>query len=113
MTEASWPRGMVFRASDPAEVRILRDCAAILEAAGRSFLARDRRRASAAAASSLITPTSFHHPCLSLQTGLATAFKLMIAAQVKWRKLDGLNQLPEITQGVELRDGLRQLQTAD
>ncbi len=37
----------------------------------------------------------------------------MIAAQVKWRKLDGLNRLPEITQGVELRDGLRQLQTAD
>lgn len=32
MTEASWLRGTAFRASDPAEVRTLRDCAAILEA---------------------------------------------------------------------------------
>ena len=50
--------------------------------------------------------------CLSRQTGLAMAFKLMIAAQGKWRKLDGRNRLPEIIQGVEFRDGLRQLQTA-
>jgi putative transposase len=50
--------------------------------------------------------------CLSRQTGLAMAFKLMIAAQGKWRKLDGQNRLPEIIQGVEFRDGLRQLQTA-
>ena len=50
--------------------------------------------------------------CLSRQTGLAMAFKLMIAAQGKWRKLDGRNRLPEIIEGVEFRDGLRQLQTA-
>lgn len=50
--------------------------------------------------------------CLSRQTGLAMAFKLMIAAQGKWRKLDGRNRLPDIIQGVEFRDGLRQLQTA-
>lgn len=50
--------------------------------------------------------------CLSRQTGLAMAFKLMIAAQGKWRKLDGRNRLPEIIQGVEFRDGLRQLQNA-
>ena len=50
--------------------------------------------------------------CLSRQTGLAMAFKLMIAAQAKWRKLDGRNRLPEIIQGVEFRDGLRQLQAA-
>ncbi len=49
---------------------------------------------------------------LSRQTGLAMAFKLMIAAQGKWRKLDGRNRLPEIIKGIEFRDGLRQLQTA-
>ena len=50
--------------------------------------------------------------CLSRRTGLAMAFKLMMSAQGKWRKLDGQNRLPEIIQGVEFRDGLRQLQTA-
>jgi len=50
--------------------------------------------------------------CLSRKTGLAMAFKLMMSAQTKWRKLDGQNRLPEIIQGVEFRDGLRQLQTA-
>jgi putative transposase len=50
--------------------------------------------------------------CLSRQTGLAMAFRLMIAAQGKWRKLNGQNRLPEIIQGVEFRDGLRQLQVA-
>ncbi len=50
--------------------------------------------------------------CLSRKTGLAMAFKLMMSAQGKWRKLDGQNRLPEIIQGVEFRDGLRQLQAA-
>jgi len=50
--------------------------------------------------------------CLSRRTGLAMAFKLMMLAQGKWRKLDGQNRLPEIIQGVEFRDGLRQLQVA-
>jgi len=50
--------------------------------------------------------------CLSRKTGLAMAFKLLMSAQMKWRKLDGRNRLPEIIQGVEFRDGLRQLQTA-
>ena len=50
--------------------------------------------------------------CLSRKTGLAMAFKLMMSAQKKWRKLDGHHRLPEIIQGVEFRDGLRQLQTA-
>ena len=50
--------------------------------------------------------------CLSRKTGLAMAFKLMMSAQKKWRKLDGRNRLPEIIQGVEFRDGLRQLQAA-
>ena len=55
---------------------------------------------------------AFFSSLLSRQTGLAMAFKLMIAAQGKWRKLDGRNRLPEIIQGVEFRDGLRQLQNA-
>ena len=38
--------------------------------------------------------------CLSRRTGLAMAFKLMMSAQGKWRKLDGQNRLPEIIQGV-------------
>jgi hypothetical protein len=33
------------------------------------------------------------------------AFRLMMAAQKKWRKLDGQNRLPEIIQGVQFRDG--------
>jgi transposase-like protein len=50
--------------------------------------------------------------CLSRKTGLAMAFKLMMSAQKKWRKLDGQNRLPEVVSGVEFRDGLRHLQTA-
>lgn len=40
------------------------------------------------------------------------AFKLMIVAKGKWRKLDGRTRLPEIIQGVEFPNGLRQRQTA-
>jgi len=40
------------------------------------------------------------------------AFKLMMSAHKKWRKLDGRNRLPEIIQGVEFRDGLSQVQAA-
>jgi len=50
--------------------------------------------------------------CLSRETGLAMAFKLMMSAQKQWRKLDGQNRLPEIIQGIEFRDGIRQLQAA-
>ena len=50
--------------------------------------------------------------CLSHKTGLAMASKLMMSAQGRWRKLDGQNRLPEIIQGVEFRDGVRQTQTA-
>ena len=50
--------------------------------------------------------------CLSRKTGLAMAFKLMMSAQKKWRKLDGQNRLPEIIKGVEFRDGLRHVQAA-
>ncbi len=50
--------------------------------------------------------------CLSRETGLAMAFRLMMSAQAKWRKLDGRNRLPEVIRGVEFRDGLSQLQAA-
>jgi transposase-like protein len=50
--------------------------------------------------------------CLSRKTGLAMAFRLMMSAQAKWRKLDGANRLPEIVQGIAFKDGIKQLQTA-
>jgi transposase-like protein len=50
--------------------------------------------------------------CLSRKAGLAMAFRLMMSAQEKWRKLDGQNRLPEIVQGVAFKDGIKQLQNA-
>jgi hypothetical protein len=49
---------------------------------------------------------------LSRKTALAMAFKLMMSAQTKWRKLDGANRMPEIIEGVEFKDGIKQLQNA-
>lgn len=46
--------------------------------------------------------------CLSRQTALAMTFRLMLSAKRKWRKLDGQNRLPEIIEGVEFRDGIKQ-----
>lgn len=40
------------------------------------------------------------------------AFKLMMSGQKEYRKLDGQNCLPRFIQGIEFRDGLRQLQVA-
>ena len=39
-------------------------------------------------------------------------YKLMMSAKKKWRKLDGKNRLPEIIQGVEFKDGIKQHQNA-
>ncbi|GER04350.1 hypothetical protein JCM17846_20320 [Iodidimonas nitroreducens] len=50
--------------------------------------------------------------CLSRKTGLAMAFRLMMSAQAKWRKLDGANRLPEIVQGLAFKDDIKQLQAA-
>jgi putative transposase len=50
--------------------------------------------------------------CLSRKTALAMVFKLMVSAKKKWRKLDGKNRLPEIIQGLEFKDGIKQLQNA-
>ncbi len=50
--------------------------------------------------------------CLSRKTGLAMAFKLMMSAQTKWRKLDGAYRMPEIIEGIEFKDGIKQLHYA-
>jgi transposase-like protein len=58
--------------------------------------------------------------CLSNRTALAMVFKLAEAAQKKWRRLDGHNQLPKLILGVKFTNGLevvakpasRQLATA-
>ena len=50
--------------------------------------------------------------CLSRKTALSMVFKLMMSAKKKWRKLSGTNRLPEVIQGVELKDGIKQLQNA-
>jgi transposase-like protein len=50
--------------------------------------------------------------CLNRKTGLAMAFKLMMSAQAKWRKLDGRNRMPELIEGVAFRDGIVHLQAA-
>lgn len=46
--------------------------------------------------------------CLSRNTALSTVFKLMLSAKKKWRKLSGTNRLPEVIQGVEFKDGIKQ-----
>ena len=55
-------------------------------------------------------PLSAESPDNSLLNPMA--FKLMMSAQKKWRKLDGQNRLPEVIAGVEFRDGVRHLQNA-
>lgn len=50
--------------------------------------------------------------CLSRKTGLAMAFKQMMSAQTKWRKLDGANRMPGIIQGIEFKEGIKQLNKA-
>lgn len=50
--------------------------------------------------------------CLSRKTGLAMAFKLMMSAQAKWRKLDGRNRMPELIEGIAFRDGVVHLHKA-
>ena len=44
--------------------------------------------------------------CLSRKTALAMAFKLILSAKHKWRKLDGSNQLAEVIEGVPFKDGI-------
>jgi transposase-like protein len=49
---------------------------------------------------------------LNRKTALAMVFKLMISAKKKWRKINGPNRLPEVIEGVEFKDGIKQLQSA-
>ena len=50
--------------------------------------------------------------CLCRKAALSTAFMLMMSAKKKWRKLSGTNRLPEVIQGVEFKDEIKQLQNA-
>ena len=50
--------------------------------------------------------------CLNRKTALSMVYKLMMSAKKKWRKLDGANRLPEIINGVEFKDGIKQLKDA-
>ena len=50
--------------------------------------------------------------CLNRKTALAMVFRLMMSAKKKWRKISGPNRLPEVIQGVEFRDGVKQNQIA-
>ena len=40
------------------------------------------------------------------------AFKLMMSAQGKWRKLDFENRMPEIIEAIEFKDRIKQLTKA-
>jgi putative transposase len=44
--------------------------------------------------------------CLSNRTALAMIFKLAEAAERRWRRLDGYNQLPKLILGVRFTDGI-------
>lgn len=47
--------------------------------------------------------------CLGRKTALAMAFKLILSARRKWRKLDGSNQIAEVIKGVPFKDGIKQI----
>lgn len=46
--------------------------------------------------------------CLSRKTAKIMIFKLIMAAQQSWRRLDGNNLLPKIIEGVTFKDGIKQ-----
>jgi len=46
--------------------------------------------------------------CLNRKTALAMTFRLMMSAKKKWRKLDGAQRLPEMIEGIEFKDGIKQ-----
>ena len=50
--------------------------------------------------------------CLSRRTALVMVHRLMMSAKRKWRRLSGPNRLPEVIEGVEFRDGIKQIQEA-
>ena len=50
--------------------------------------------------------------CLNRKTALAMVFRLMMSAKKKWRKISAPARLPEVIQGVEFKDGIKQAQVA-
>ena len=50
--------------------------------------------------------------CLNRKTALAMVFRLMISARKKWRKISAPPRLPEVIQGGEFKDGIKQVQLA-
>ena len=50
--------------------------------------------------------------CLSRKTALAMAFKLILSARRKWRRLDGSNHLAELIEGVTFKDGIKRTKHA-
>jgi len=44
--------------------------------------------------------------CLSHDTAIIMVFKLILAAQSSWRRLDGQNQLPKLIEGIKFTDGI-------
>jgi len=44
--------------------------------------------------------------CLSNKTALAMIFKLAEAAEKRWRRLNGPNQLPKMILGIKFTDGI-------
>ena len=46
--------------------------------------------------------------CLSLETAEIMVFKLIMAAQKQWLKLNGKNQLPKLIQGIKFNDGIEE-----
>ena len=57
--------------------------------------------------SALVSPVCCARICRAMH-----AFKLMMSAQTKWRKLEGANRMPEIIEGFEFKDGIKQLNQA-
>ena len=50
--------------------------------------------------------------CLSRKTALAMVFKLILSAKRKWRKLDGSSRFAEVIEGVQFKDGIKQIKSA-
>lgn len=50
--------------------------------------------------------------CLKRKTAMSMVYKLMMSARKKWRKPVGANRLPELINGVEFKDGIKQIKDA-
>ncbi len=50
--------------------------------------------------------------CLSRRTALVMVFKLVLSARKRWNRLAGSERLTEVIEGIEFRDGIRQLKDA-